>query len=252
MVKRIGVLDGSKTFSMLMFVLLRRMGFEVTLFESLDQLEKASVEDIDLLFVGGDKTSGPSAEETIKYLKSIYGSSKKIIVVSTISDQRVVINAKIAGASGYIFKPIQIRSLHEAIAKNVIYDTGRRHNLRSSLGIKAKTNISEVYSIMPINSLSRGGLLLGTEGSMPPNTQVSVDLSFAGVRREVLGAVIYNRKNCYGAHSGTAVLFKGLSAREGDTIDGYLENDLILSVRRSVPSDKVMSAGFLFPRSSTP
>ena len=244
MAKRVGIIDASKTFSMLLFLLLRRMGYEVALYSNMEQLEKEDLSQLDLLFVG-DKIPGFTTIQALKKISSLNESSISLVVASTYSDKNVISEAKHAGAAGYILKPIQVNDLHKAIVDHVEFSSGKRKNLRSSISLKTSATINGTTSDISIYSLSKMGLLLGTGAPLPTGTAVEVNLPVVGIDRLVCGSVIYNKLNSFGIHSGSALLLTGLTSQERNAIDDFLVGDLMISAGMSVPQEQKVAASFM-------
>jgi CheY-like chemotaxis protein len=234
MLKKIGLLEQSKTVSMYMAHLLRRMGFKISVFKSLNHLKESSPENFDLLFIG-DSIVDATTLQAVSQLKTSMADEGRIVVVSTNSNKDIVKEIMAAGASDYILKPLKLRELHQVVVGNLKYPSGRRVNLRATLNFEAEVTVNDTKEMMQVLSLSRGGALLDTVGPVATGGKININLPIPEVKKTVQGVVIYNKKSDPGGHAGTAIIFSGLSDNEADIIDQFLENDILLEARKKTP-----------------
>ena len=234
MLKKIGLLEQSKTVSMYMAHLLRRMGFKISVFTSLNNLKESSPENFDLLFIG-DSIEDATTLQAVSQLNTSMTNEGRIVVVSTVSNKDIVEKIMAAGASDYVLKPLQLRELHQVVVGNLKYPSGKRVNIRATLNCEAEVTFDDTKEVMQIITLSRGGALLDTRDPVATGAKVSINLPISGVRKPIQGVVIYNKKSDQGGHAGTAILFTGLNDNEADSIDLFLENDILLAARKAVP-----------------
>ena len=248
MIKKIGLLERNNTFSMFMFLLLRRMGFEIKLFKSLEALKNSSPESFDLLFIG-DTIEDSTTLQAVEKVKSAIDRNIRIVVVSVISDKSIIEQLKEAGAADYVLKPLHPKDLHHAIVENLEYASGKRVNLRASFSIKADVTIDNVRETVELLSLSRLGAMIDTKLPVATGTRVHLVLPIVHLDEPLQGVVIYNKKNSGQGHAGTAVFFTSVGQKEADIIDRYLQNDLLLAAREAIPS---IAKETLVPKSYQP
>lgn len=232
--KTIGVLDGSKTFSMYIFVILRRMGFDVGLFNSMKEVANNKMP-IDMFLIG-DNIPGQTMQQAVETLQDMHGEDIPIAIVSTMPDGVDELIQRKHGIVGVISKPVQPRELNTLLAENLTFLNGKRVNLRMSAAMPAVYSAENSYLDTRVVSLSNSGALIGTDKPLKTGTKVLLELTMHNYSMKILCSAVYNRTSFKGDHHGTAILFHGLTDDEKGKIDDFIQRDLIKTAEMSIPA----------------
>ncbi len=230
------IVEESRTFSMYLALLLRRMGLQSLTAGSIESAARILARGIvDFLIVGDQADQTPPSRAVKSLAEAIAAAGVPVLTVSVRDDSAEREACHAAGCHAYLLKPVQPRQLHEALYSSLVFPTGQRKHLRSSLDLTADVGIpGQGTGRLRILTLSRGGALLATPGSLATGTVVSLDLSVNGQFFALTGSIIYNRKDVDEQTPHAAgVLFHKLDPWYGDLIDDYLES--VLAEERQPP-----------------
>ncbi len=221
--KTILVVDDNRTFSLYLAILLKRMGFNVTTAENgmeALRLIKMSLPDLVIMDVNMPVLSGLETLASIRADESI--SRVPVFLVSAETDEETVRKCEQAGSDAFLPKPVPMSELHDLMQEFVFTRTGfKRRYLRVHSKLKVMLLKDGAAKEMNTESLSEGGVYLGTDNPLPVGTHVDVVLPINGDTFRLRGTVIYTRgrfDDKIPIPSGMAVEFEDVSTREARSL----------------------------------
>jgi CheY-like chemotaxis protein len=223
------IVEESRTFSMYLALLLRRMGLQSLTAHTLESARALLSRGIIDFLIVGDQADQAPASLCVTSLAAPSAATRVPVMVISLKDEAAEREACFAaGCHAYLLKPVQPRELHEALYSSLIFPTGQRVNLRSALDLMVGVEIpGQGPQRLRLLTLSRGGALIASHGTVATGTLVSMDLPINGEVLSLTGSIIYNRKEV-DAQTPYAfgLLFHKQESVVGDRIDHYLESIL--------------------------
>jgi CheY-like chemotaxis protein len=198
--KTIILADDDPTFTMILSVLLDRMGFQVIPVEKPKQALvwlRSMRPDIILL---SSKPPHVDGLTTLRYIKESpkFGTIPVIMILEE-TEKEVREEFLRLGCSGILKKPIDLNELGSMIWNVIVLPGGRR---RKALRVAFEKKIFVTYNGVTQGyyavSLSEGGLYVRKRGRLPLGAQVQVALPLSDGSRMVLKGVVVNETELYG------------------------------------------------------
>lgn len=231
--KNIVIVDGSQTFIMYSAILLRRMGFNVIPCENGLQaikLLKIIGADAVMLDVGTPDMDGI---KTLEYIKAdAQTAGIPVIMVSVDSDAETVRKCETVGCSAYLTKPLKIERAHSALQDSIFLPVGiKRKHLRTEFNRKVYVTYKGVSEKHYAQTLSEGGMYVGTGSPLPVGSAVKISLPIKDESFLYLkGSVIYINGS-YNPSSktpaGMAVEFHDLRPEDITILKGFVKKLLV-------------------------
>ncbi|TYO99893.1 PilZ domain-containing protein [Geothermobacter ehrlichii] len=230
------LVDDSKTFSMYIGLLLKRMGFDVVPAETVEiGLKMVRVLKPDLVLV--DRfMPGVDGTELIRLLKGDPALAEIPVVLVSASEERgLEAEARKYRADGYLLKPITPYALHRVLTR--IFgrrDGPTRQRLRCSYREKVGLLHAGSGMSLPAVSLSEGGIYLRHPDPLPVGSEVELLLPLPEGELRLSGRVIYQKdvfRDSLRIEPGMAILFEnvddGTRERLRSVISDLLAGDLV-------------------------
>ncbi|HKL49337.1 MAG TPA: response regulator [Desulfuromonadales bacterium] len=244
-VKRLLVIDDSKTFVMYIALLLRRLGFEVFAAENAIQglkMLKTDPPDGVLLDLVMPDMNGTDILRHIRSDENL--AQMPVIMVSTDASDKAVTQCRQLGACDFLRKPVRLRELNSALQQVLQYPGGSRRHLRVKLNQRITVRHGEQTEELFATSLSEGGIFLRKEEPLPTGLPMEVVLPLGEKTTLPLkGEVIYHRdvyQKYLWDEPGNALRFDALSPQQQALLQEFitrrLAGDLIEEQRHPVIS----------------
>lgn len=230
------LVDDSKTFTMYIGLLLKRMGFDVVPAETAESgLKMVRVLKPDLVLV--DRfMPGTDGTELLRLLKGDPAlAGIPVVLVSASEERGLEAEARKYRADDYLSKPITPYALHRVLTRTLGRQEGpTRRRLRSPYREKVRLHHAGRSMLVPAVSLSEGGIYLRHSDPLPVGSEVTLQLPFSGGELRLSGRVIYQKdvfRDSLRAEPGMAVLFDkvddGTQERLRRLISDLLAGDLV-------------------------
>lgn len=234
--KMIVIVDDSKTFSMYLGLLLKRMGFEVVPAETGEiglKMIKVLKPDLVLLDRYMPQMDGPEFLQILRQdpeLKDI-----PVVLVSASEAEDLAAEAAAHGADGFLTKPISPHSLHASLYGALTQSIcTMRPRLRYTYNQKVALIHAGEKMLMPAVSLSEGGIYLRHLKPLSVGARVEVILELSGGELRLAGKVIYQKdvfRDSLRIEPGMAIQFDLLDDASRDClrqyISGLMAGDLV-------------------------
>lgn len=221
------LVDDSKTFSMYIGLLLKRMGFDVLPAESAEVgLKMVRVFRPDLVLIDRFLPGGDGSDLVAEIRRDGDLSEIPVVLVSASDESELVQAAEQSAADGWLTKPITPYALHRVLSKTLSSNDGRvRRRLRCVWNRKVKIAFNDQALLLSAVSLSEGGIYLRHRDPLPVGTEVNLVLPLANGELSLRGRVIYQKdvfRDSLRIEPGMAILFEDV------------DEEILLRLRREV------------------
>lgn len=245
--KNIVIVDDSQTFVMYIAVLLRRMGFNaIPASNGLQAIKFLKIMGADavMLDVMMPHSDGIKVLECIKEDHEI--SDVPVIMMSVDSSPKLRQKCEQLGCAGFLVKPLRIDITHRLLQDVIFLPIGiKRNNLRTEFFRKVYLTHRGISRKYFAQTLSEGGVYVGTDSPLPIGTEVKVSLPVKGDDYVFLrGTVIYTKvssDDISRGPSGMAIEFGGLSGSDSCLLRNYIKNLLTENIAGAY-KESVLSA----------
>jgi CheY-like chemotaxis protein/Tfp pilus assembly protein PilZ len=225
--KKIVMIDPSETFIKFVSRTLTRMGYEV--FHAFDLESGFSV-------IAGTKPSLVLTEINLRNCKGTElceklrsdprTSSIPIVIVTTDGSEQSLEQAKKAGCSDYLTKPLTVRDIHLMLQRNLPF-TVKRQKLRLDIGVDAILLAEEQKINVRTKTLGERGMLVqSNHHSLHNGSQVDISLHLPESHSpiELTGEVIYilNPADHCSPH-GVGIKFSDIRKEASELLRNFIE-----------------------------
>jgi len=225
--KTVLLISNSRTFSMFMAVLVKRMGFGLISAnngpEAVDIIEAmhpdAVIIDSELtVFDGLDK---------LERIQEGGASIPPVILLVGAHTEEAEARCISVGASTVVSKPVQAEELHQALQECMFIDFGlRRRYMRAKTELPVTVYHMGAELALTVDSLSAGGAYFREDQPLDVGTVVDILMPLGEkTRLSVSCKVIYNEKPCRnsaGICPGFAVRFLDMDAQDTESVREYV------------------------------
>lgn len=224
------LVDDSRTFSMYIGLLLKRMGFDVLPAESAEVgLKMVRVFRPDLVLIDRYLPGGDGSDLVAEIRQDGDLSGIPVVLVSASDESELAETADRSAADGWLTKPITPYALHRVLSKTLSATDGRvRRRLRCSWSRKVKIEFEDQALLLPAVSLSEGGVYLRHRDPLPVGAEVRLILPLGDGDLPLHGRVIYQKdvfRDSLRIEPGMAILFEDV------------DEEILLRLRREVSEE---------------
>jgi CheY-like chemotaxis protein len=226
---KILVVDDSKTFITHVTHLLRKMGFTKVIIaeDGVEALKIMNIwsPDTVLLDIEMPHMDGITA---LRHIREIRNAPDLPVIMLTSDEKKETHDECIRlGCSGYLVKPVDIATLHDAMQECVVIKgSSRRVNIRTRYEKKVGITHNGETEVLDSTTLSEGGIYVIKQDSPPVGTELGIILPVSDKKPlHLKGRVIYHMGLNSGTPSmppGMALEFKDLTEEVSELLRTYI------------------------------
>lgn len=225
--KRIVMIDPSETFCKFVSLAMTRMGYEV--FHALDLESGLTIitetnPNLVTAEINVPNYKGAELCETLR--RDPHSSSIPLVVITTDGDIRRMDEARKAGCSDYLTKPLTIREIHQMLQRNLPFAV-KRQMLRLNIEVDAIIRTKDQRYETRTKTLGEGGMLVQIDHPALPAgslVDISLQLSPATPPLEVTGEVIYILDHTSSnSPRGIGIKFSGIKEVTSELLQKFIE-----------------------------
>lgn len=227
--KRVLLVDPSKSFIQFVKYVLNRLGYEVFHLETSDEVVDKINDIMPDLILMETNLKGIGGLELCKKIKDMNVlSSIPTAIVSIDGTIETRQKALEAGCIDYLTKPLTARTIHELMERHLPYHH-KRHNIRVTMGVTAIVNDGKKSTEMKTLSIGEGGMYACTRTPSLAGTKLGIILPLPGLNSSLnlQGEVIYAMDTeSHEMPMGMGIKFIGMDQNTITLLRHYMESCL--------------------------
>lgn len=224
--KRVLIIEPSKSFAQFLKYVLTRLDYEVIHLESATQALKEIPSIMPDLILSEANLRDLSGIELCRQLKEkSFVSGIPMAIISIDGSIETRHKAQEAGCIDYLTKPVTARTIHDLLERHLPFSSSRCH-------IRAKMNIAVIIDDgvkareLQTATIGEGGLYACTDDTCKEGTKLRIRLPLPslGSALDIMGEVIYlSHDNSRGIPNGMGIKFVGLDHNTSTLLRHYME-----------------------------
>lgn len=224
--KRVLIIDSSKSFAQFLKYVLTRLDYEVIYFDNANQVLEEIESIMPDLILSESKLSELSGIDLCKKLKErSFVSNIPFAIISIDGTIETRHRAQEAGCIDYLTKPVTARTIHELLERHLPYSSSRS-NIRARMNINVLIDDGVKSREVKTATIGEGGLYACTDDTCKEGTKLKILLPLPGLGSalEIQGEVIYlTNANNIGMPNGMGIKFVGMDHNTSTLLRHYME-----------------------------
>ena len=224
--KRVLIIDSSKSFAQFLKYVLTRLDYEVIYFDNANQVLEEIENIMPDLILSESKLSELSGIDLCKKLKErSFVSNIPFAIISIDGTIETRHRAQEAGCIDYLTKPVTARTIHELLERHLPYSSSRS-NIRARMNINVLIDDGVKSREVKTATIGEGGLYACTDDTCKEGTKLKILLPLPGLGSalEIQGEVIYlTNANNIGMPNGMGIKFVGMDHNTSTLLRHYME-----------------------------
>ena len=227
--KRVLILDPSRSFAHFLSYILKRLGYEVTHLNDSFHLFRILPEIMPDLIISEITIPDLGGLEVCRKIKQLENFSKIPVVILSIDgsiETRQLAHKE--GCADYLSKPVTARDIHELMERHLPFHY-KRHNIRAKMELMVKISNGKTTDVLRTLSIGEGGMYLQTVNPYQVGSKTEIQVYLPGLRSPLTlkGEVIYTSEgNLKDLDKGMGIKFIGLDLNTTTLLRHYLESYL--------------------------
>jgi DNA-binding response OmpR family regulator len=248
--KRILIVEPSKSFAQFLNYIITRLGYEVYQVDSGSQVFEKIHDMMPDLIISETKLKDLSGIELCKRLKGErMFSSIPFVIISIDGTIKTRQDAHKAGCADYLTKPVTARAIHELTERHLPYDH-KRYNIRAKMYVNAVIRDNVKSEEMETLNIGEGGLYVCTQEPRKVGTTLDIGLPLPSLEHplELKGEVIYTTTdNRSSMPKGMGIKFLEMDKNTVTLLRHYMESYLSDYLPEPFPNEKDRPDKWRFP-----